>query len=168
LSCIKESVSGQPSTSWPVAAAAAGPSSSCLKDRSSFLKDGSSCLKDGSSSTETEKPAPKNNQVAQTDADSAVLCHLQCKYCAAYNYTDAAALRAHLVESHAGQFAQIPGLQCGVKQFECPVCQSFRSKVMNFSYNTFFKIYEVAPLTTSVFILIFVIYSTKIVSVKGQ
>jgi hypothetical protein len=126
LSCIKESVSGQPSTTWPVAAAAAaaGPGSSCLKDRSS--------------STEIEKPAPKNNQVAQTEADSAVLCHLQCKYCATYNYTDPAALRAHLVESHAGQFAQIPGLQCGVKQFECPVCQSFRSKVMNFSFYSVF------------------------------
>ena len=52
----------------------------------------------------------------------------QCKHCANYTYTDVPGLRAHLVAAHAPLFTNIPGLQCGVKQFECQYCETFRTK----------------------------------------
>lgn len=53
--------------------------------------------------------------------------HLECKQCC-YRFQDVPGLRDHLLQAHSQLFVHIPGLQCGVKQFECQFCDIFRSK----------------------------------------
>ena len=71
---------------------------------------------------ESSDDAAKSSRTVAADSGKS----LQCNRCA-YRYVDTEGLRQHLLQDHGDTYTDIPGLQCGVKQYECLHC-SFRSK----------------------------------------